>query len=39
VERHDASEARAAMKAHLQQVRDDSHASSGKRMPLRQKNN
>jgi GntR family transcriptional repressor for pyruvate dehydrogenase complex len=35
VERHDASEARAAMKMHLQQVRDDSQPSSGKRAPAR----
>ncbi|HEY6766158.1 MAG TPA: FadR/GntR family transcriptional regulator [Candidatus Sulfotelmatobacter sp.] len=33
VERHDASAARAAMKAHLQQVRDDSHVSSAKQSP------
>ena len=33
VERHDAEKARAAMRAHLSQVRDDSHATAGKRAP------
>ncbi len=39
MERHDASEARAAMKAHLQQVRDDSLVSPGKGVALKQKIN
>jgi len=35
VERHDADKARAAMHAHLEQVRDDSQAPSAKRVPGR----
>jgi GntR family transcriptional regulator, transcriptional repressor for pyruvate dehydrogenase complex len=37
VERRDAGAARAAMKAHLQQVRDDSQGSAGKRGSVKQK--
>ncbi|MGA8764249.1 MAG: FadR/GntR family transcriptional regulator [Candidatus Sulfotelmatobacter sp.] len=35
MERRDAEKAREAMKAHLEQVRDDSHVSSGKRASVR----
>jgi len=37
MERRDADDARAAMKAHLQQVREDSQAPPGKRVPAKQK--
>jgi len=36
VERHDPEEARAAMRAHLEQVREDSEASAGQRAPGKQ---